>query len=81
MPLTALSDEPQFVTLRGGTVVDVKVLSVLLDLESRGARFIPAPDGRFRVDPPGLLTPELVRFLRAHRDEALHIIEYVAPEV
>jgi hypothetical protein len=46
-------------------------------LERRGATFaLLPPPGRFRVDPPSVLTEDDIRFLRQHRDEARRVIEY-----
>ena len=66
------------VTLRGGYVVDAAVVRRLLDLERRGARFELLGEGRFRVDPPAVLTPDDIAFLRMHRDEARRVLEYEA---
>lgn len=77
MPATS---EATVVVFRGGFSADWRVVSLLLDLERRGARFILKPDGGFRVEPAQLLTPEEIRFLRAHRDEARRVLSYNADD-
>jgi hypothetical protein len=66
------------VTLRGGVVASLEVLQRLWALEHRGARFELLEDGRFRVVPIDVLTPEDKSFLRAHRDEARTLLDYEA---
>ncbi len=78
--MAATSDAVQLVTFRGGLVADWAVVTRLLDLESRGARFELKPDGGFRVIPASALTPDDRAFLKAHRDEARRILEYEPPE-
>jgi hypothetical protein len=65
-----------FVTLRGGVVANVAVVTRLIDLEARGCRFTLQPAGRFRVEPANELTPDDRAFLQQHRDEARRILEY-----
>ena len=79
--MRASSDPPVLVTFRGGFVADWTVVSRLLDLEARGARFELVDGGRFRVTPPAILTPADRTFLRARRDEARAIIGYYTDEV
>ena len=67
------------VMLAGGVSADAAVVRRLLDLESRGARFHLLAGERFRVDPPSVLTPEDVAFLRARRDEARLVLTYEVP--
>lgn len=74
----ATTSEPALVTFRGGFVADWAVVSCLLDLEARGARFELKADGGFRVLPSSVLTPDDTAFLRAHRDEARRVLEYQA---
>jgi hypothetical protein len=77
MPATS---EATFVVFRGGFVADWRIVSRLLALEARGARFELKPAGRFRVVPASTLTAEDTAFLRAHRDEARAVLEYQADD-
>jgi hypothetical protein len=72
--------EATLVTFRGGFVADWAVVSRLLALEQRGARFELKDDGGFRVIPPNVLTTEDTDFLRAHRAEARRVLEYQADD-
>jgi phage N-6-adenine-methyltransferase len=72
------SSERQLVTFRGGFVADWAIVSRLLALEGRGARFELVEGGRFRVVPPEVLTSEDVTFLKAHRADARAVIAYQA---
>jgi len=65
------------VTFRGGFISDWALVSRLLDIEERGALFRLEPQGRFRVVPPSVLTPDDVQILRCRRDEVRTIIEYI----
>lgn len=76
--MPATSEAPALVHFRGGFVADWAVVSRLLDLEARGARFELKPDGGFRVVPSSVLMPEDTAFLRAHRNEARRVLEYQA---
>ena len=67
----------ELVTFKGGFVAQWTLVSRLLDLEARGATFQLLADGRFRVDPSSVLTPDDTVFLRMYRDEARAYIEYV----
>ena len=78
--MPASCDAPVLVTFRGGFVADWGVVSRLLDLEARGAKFELLPDGRIRVSPPELLDAETRVYLRARRDEARRVLEYQADD-
>ena len=79
--MPALSEQQaQLVTYRGGFVANWTVVSRLLDLEARGGTFELLDDGRFRVVPPSLLTPDDLAFLRANRDEARRVVAYQADD-
>jgi hypothetical protein len=69
--------QPGLVTFRDGFVADWRVVSRLLDLESRGAQLRLEDGGRFRIVPPSVLTAEDVSFLRERRDEARLVIQYI----
>jgi hypothetical protein len=73
-------DRSDLVTLRGGLIVDARVIDRLLDLEERGFTFDLLDDGRFRVLPLERLTNDDVGFLRAHRHHARAVIAYVADD-
>jgi len=77
--MLATSEAPTLVTFRGGFVADWRIVSRLLDLESRGARFELKADGGFRVVPPDVLTADDTAFLKAHRNAARRVLEYEAP--
>ena len=49
MPMT---DSSELVTFRGGFVAKMALVSRLIDIETRGARFRLEPAGGFRVVPP-----------------------------
>lgn len=66
----------ELVPLLGGVALPRVVIERLLDLETRGARFYLAPEGRFRVDPAHLLSSDDFAFLRFHRQAARQAIEY-----
>ncbi len=74
------SSEQRLVTFRGGFVASLEVVERLLAIEARGARFVPLAGGRFKVDPPSVLTPEDTTFLAAHRDEARRVLAYQADD-
>ena len=74
----ALSE--RLVTFKGGFVASLEVVQRLLAIEARGARFVSLAGGRFKVDPPSVLTPEDVAFLAAHRDEARRVLAYQADD-
>jgi hypothetical protein len=76
----APSDAAVLVTYRGGFTADSAVVSRLLSLEARGARFELKPDGGFRVIPSTVLTADDVAFLRERRDEARCVLEYQADD-
>lgn len=78
--MPAISSERDRVFLSGGLVVDRAVLYAVLDLEQLGARFTVQPDGRIRVDPPGLLDATTREFLRASRDQVRAIVTYRADD-
>lgn len=78
--MPACSESPTLVTFRGGFVADWEVVLRLLDLEARGCSFQLEDGGRFRVVPPGRLTPDDVAFLRARRDEARQVLEHQADD-
>lgn len=70
----------RLVTFRGGFVAAEAVVTRLLDLERRGARFVLLADGGFRVVPADVLTPEDTVFLQAHRDTARAVVAYQADD-
>jgi hypothetical protein len=74
--MSAELSERLLVTFRGGFVADWHVVSKLLDLEARGARFELLADGRIRVSPAELLDSDSREFLRARRDEARRVLQY-----
>ena len=74
MPMTVSSE---LVTFRGGFVAKMALVSRLIDIEARGARFHLEAAGRFRVEPASVLTPEDSQYLRAHRDHARQVLEDV----
>jgi hypothetical protein len=76
MPTTA----PSSVLFRGGFVADWAVVCRLLDLETRGARFLLLDGGRFKVVPPSVLTDADRAFLKEHRDAARACIAYTADD-
>jgi hypothetical protein len=76
--MSVTSEVPTLVTFRGGFVADSAVVSRLIDLEARGARFVLLAGGRFRVIPGSILTADDARFLEARRDEARQVLEYQA---
>ena len=76
----ALSNSPRLVTFRGGFVASLEVVERLIVIEARGARFVSLAGGRFKVDPPSVLTPEDTTFLKAHRDEARRVLSYQADD-
>jgi hypothetical protein len=67
----------ELVTFRGGFVADLAVVVRILNLEARGATFTLINGGRFRVEPPVVLTADDCAFLRERRDEARSVLEYV----
>jgi hypothetical protein len=70
--------ETALVTFRGGFAADWSLVSRLLAIEARGGRFELLEGGRFKVDPPAVLTVDDVAFLRARRDEARQVLAYNA---
>jgi hypothetical protein len=74
--MPARSEAAQVVTFKGGFAADWAVVSRLMNLEARGARFHLLNGGRFKVDPPSELTADDVAFLRARRDEARQVLAY-----
>lgn len=76
----AVTSERRIVTLRAGVVVDMAVLTVLLNLEAAGARFALVAGDRIKIDPPTLLDSETRDFLRQHRAEALTIVRHQADD-
>ena len=74
------SSKDRLVTFRGGFVASLGVVERLLAIEARGARFVPLAGGRFKVDPPSVLTPEDTTFLKANRDEARRVLAYQADD-
>jgi hypothetical protein len=64
------------VTFRGGFVADWQLVRRLLDIEARGCAFHLEDEGRFRVVPPSVLTPDDVTFLRLHRDAVRQVVVY-----
>jgi hypothetical protein len=64
------------VTFRGGFVADWTLVRRLLDIEARGATFHLESEGRFRVVPSSVLTPDDITVLRARRDEARAVLIY-----
>jgi hypothetical protein len=62
--MSACSEAPTLVMFRGGLVAPFTVLSVLWQLEDRGARFELEADGGFRVIPASVLTVDDTAFLR-----------------
>jgi len=71
-----MSASDVIVTLTGGLVVPVEVISRMIDLEDRGASFHLESDGRFRVSPATLLTAADVQFLRSHKDLVREAVAY-----
>jgi len=71
----------EVVVLRGGVSVLLPVLKLALDLEERGFNLRARDDGKLEVQPCRQLTPEDCRLIRAHRDELLRIVRYVAPPI
>jgi hypothetical protein len=78
--MSACSEAPTLVMFRGGFVAPLRVLSVLWQLENRGARFELEAEGGFRVIPASILTVDDTAFLRRHRDEARRVLEYAADD-
>ena len=76
LAMTAFSDAA-LITFKGGFVAKWLVVRRLLAIETRGATFVLLADGRFRVEPPSVLTPDDRVFLRDHRDEARQCVAYV----
>ena len=74
------SDQQQLVTFRGNFVANLAVVSRLLAIEARGARFVPLAGGQFRVVPADAVTQDDAAFLRLHRDEARRVLAYVADD-
>jgi hypothetical protein len=72
--------EAQLVSFRNGFVAPLDVVLWLLDLERRGAEFILQATGRFKVEPPDLLTAADREFIRLHRDEARRVLAYQADD-
>jgi len=68
------------VHFRGGFTARLDVVQTLLALEGRGARFVPMPDGGFKVCPAGLLTDEDRAVLTTHRAEARALVHYQADD-
>jgi hypothetical protein len=63
----------EMVLLRGGIVVPITAIKLLLDLESRG--FTVRADGDWLVvNPRGQLTAADDQAIRAHRDELLALV-------
>ena len=75
-----MANSSSLVVFRGGFSARSDVVERLLDIESRGGRFVPQPDGRFRVEPASLLTSADRAFIRQHRDEARRVLEYQADD-
>jgi len=69
------STSEQFVTLRSGVVVDLRVVTRLIDLEARGLTFTRRPDGGVRVGPPDQVPPDDLAWLRAHRDAVQVVLQ------
>jgi len=69
-------DVSELVTLKGGVVMPVEIIRLLIDLENRGAEFHLEPGGHFRVVPATLLTPDDTHFIREHRDLVRDAIIY-----
>jgi hypothetical protein len=76
--MPACSEARVLVHFRGGFVADWCVVRVLLELETRGARFELVGGGRFRVLPSRVLSSDDIAFLREHRDEARSVLAYQA---
>jgi len=74
------SDPTNVVMFRGGFVADWTVVVRLLEIERRGCSFRLEPGGRFRVQPPDLLTNDDKIFLRARQNEARQVLEYQADD-
>lgn len=66
----------RLVTLRGGLVVRLDAIELLLDLERRGYRIEREADDVI-ITPRRGLTPDDLRALRLHKPDALAIISYV----
>jgi hypothetical protein len=75
-----IGSEPVFVTLRGGVVVDWRVVARLIELEMRGCTFRVGADGQYHVTPAALLTADDQAFLRDHEAAVLRVLAYEAPE-
>lgn len=71
-----MASSDQVIVLRGGVPVLASVISKLIDLETRGARFQLSAAGRFRVEPVAVLTDADRTFLREHQADARRAIEY-----
>lgn len=74
------TDEATVAVYRGGFVANPAVVACLLAIEGRGARFLPQPDGSFRVERHELVTAEERAFLRAHLAEARRVVHYQADD-
>ena len=71
------SSDRRLVTFRGGFVADWSLVERLIEIEHKGGRFHLLDDGRFAVRPSSILTSTEADYLRAHRDEARQVLEYV----
>lgn len=74
MPTTTAAE---LVTLRGGLVVPVAAVTLLLDLERRGLSIrVDAADGAIVCRPGRLLTAEDKRAIAAYRDQLRELVRY-----
>lgn len=72
MPMSSTSN--QLVILRSGVVVDLRVVSRLIDLEASGLTFTRRADGGVRVGPPDRVPPPTLAWLREHRDAVQTVV-------
>jgi hypothetical protein len=75
--MTASSSSAAGITLRGGFVVEERVLTYLVEMEmQRDFVFELLDERRFRVSPCERLTASDVTFLRQHRDAVHRVLQY-----
>ena len=72
------SSERAMVTLQGCLTVSLDALQLGWTLEDRGFRLRPVGD-KLQVQPHQRLTADDVAAIKAHRDELLALVKYVAP--
>lgn len=68
------TDTP-FVTLKGGTIVDLEALRLAWKLEAQGLR-LSVSDGRLTVGPRTAITPADDALIRQHRDALVTVVAY-----